>query len=273
MLFSPFLMSALPVESFPLAGDGGRTVPLFHWHGGYSAFHAFVAACASDPSPAGCDVTRELSSHFKSTWAGIPESFDDWNKSGGLFSSAFDSFKRAEARLEATRFLPSDAIRTVFGPRWVIPEVLTGTPQCGRFRQRVKLPPLNIPLTVCVASSVKWENIARSTATIARASWDYVQAGGAINLTVHYVYGFCKPCGGADGVIFSIDIPLTNQASFASACSAQQFRGAALALACTLSGYRDDSLPVLRLNIPGAFDIQGRPDEDAKTRARINIKG
>jgi hypothetical protein len=137
----------------------------------------------------------------------------------------------------------------------------------------MKLPPKNLQLTISVSCNVDHADITRATATVARAAWNYLQAGGAVTITVHYAYGFHKPCDGAEGVVFSVQVPLTNSASFASAISAQQFRGAIISLATSLSGLKGDTLPVLRLKMPGALDVTGKLTDDEKARDALAIRG
>ena len=271
MLFNPNIMARLPIAE--LQRKAGGKFPAFQWRGSYSQFVAFQQECEADTgSDAGRDLKGYASDRFPDTWSGVTETKADFYATGGVFAQAQKSFTEHEAKLEADRFLPGSPLRTVFGPQWIVPETLAGIPQCGRLRQRIRLPPKNISLSVSVSCMVDWRDIARSVATIARASWDYLQAGGAVRVVVHYVYGFAKPCNGAHGVVFSVEIPLTNVASFASGVSAQQFRAMPIAIAQALSGQRNDGLPVIRLNMPDTIDVTGRLADDVKTREAFAIK-
>ena len=281
-MLSDALMQSLPIREFPLAKNSDRGYGRFHgqtfraygWKGTYTQFLQFIREVNKDPSDSGRRFRNSAVGIFPSgQWSGIRESLPGWLESG-VFAQAFETFQSAESRMEASRFIMAPPIAAVTGGAWVVPLVLTGVPMSARIRPRAKLPPVNLSLTVCVSAYVKHADISRSTAKIARAAWDYTQAGGAVRLVVNYTYGFTTPApGGVQGLVCTVEIPLTNQAAFASACSAQQFRGAAICLAQSLSGLREDSLPVVRLGIPGSIDVSGLTGDDDKAREAFAIRG
>lgn len=270
MLYSPKLMQDLPIICIDTA-NRGKNFPVFQWRGTWSAWVEFVRACMVDDSAAGRDLRGRMGESFPDSWSGISDTFDQWAQSG-TYARAFEEFQRAEARLEADRFQPGAMRPAVAGGAWIVPLTLAGNPMPARIRERTKLPPKNLELAISVASSVNWRNISRSMAKIARASWDYLQAGGAVRLTIHYCYAFHKPQGEARGVIFSIEVPLTSASAFSSAASAQEFRGASIRMAQSLSGLKGDSLPLIRLLRPGLLDITGRVADDDKAREALRIK-
>lgn len=271
MKFSPAIMAQFQTREVPC--EWNSAAPLYTWAGGYSQWLAFIREASADPTPAGRFLRTDIDEHCKNArFSGIGQSGDDVLRAG-FYTQAFEEFKRAEAKLEADRFQPGLLRPMVAGGAWIVPLVLAGNPMPARIRERSKLPPKNLELCVNVVHYIKWQDITASMARIARAAWDYVQAGGTVSLTVHYIYQFTKPQDGHEGFLASIKVPLTNQASFASACSAQEFRGIGIAVARALSGYRDDSLPLGRLvKRASLLDVTGRPQDDTRAREALAIK-
>lgn len=269
MLYSPSLMSQLPIVSIDTLNKG-KNFPVFQWRGTWSAWVEFVRACMADESAAGGDLRSRMRESFPDSWSGITDTFEDWQRSG-TYAQAYSEFQRAEAKLEADRFQPGAMRPAVAGGAWIVPLALAGNPMPARIRERTKLPPKNLELAVSVSCVVDWEDISHSMAKIARASWDYLQAGGAVRVTVNYCYAFSKAQGEARGALFSIDVPLTSASAFASAASAQEFRGASLCMAQSLSGLKGDSLPLIRYAKPGILDITGRVADDEKACAVLRI--
>jgi hypothetical protein len=269
MKFSPPLMAQFASETHPM--DTGPAL-LYRWAGGYSQWMQFARECAADDSAAGRFFAEDADDLCKnSRFSGIGQSFADVSRAGH-YNRAFEEFKRAEAKLEADRFQPGLPKPAVAGGAWIVPLVLTGNPMPARIRTRTKLPPKNLEVVVNVVHFIRWEDITASVARIARACWDYVEAGGAVSLTVHYIYRFTQPQDGHEGLLVSIKVPLTNQAAFASACSAQEFRGLGVSMARALSGYHNDSLPLGTLVRPGLLHVSGRPADDTKAREALRIR-
>lgn len=272
MLFSPSIMADLPSDVIPT--DHGA-LSFYHWQGTYSAWQDFMRACMRDDSPGG-NVFRNATSgegahnHF-GQWSGVEQSPASVLQQG-FYTSAFSEFQRAQAKLETDRFQPGALRAMPAGGAWVIPLVLGSNPLPSRIRERTKLPPRNLELVVNVSAGIRWQDITASMARIARASWDYIEAGGAVTITVHYVHKFGRVQGGNHGVLVSIKVPITNQAAFASACSTQEYRGFSMTFASLgLSPIQGDGLPLVKYTKPGVLHVTGRVQDDAKARAALKI--
>jgi hypothetical protein len=259
-------------------GQSARDHQFYQWSGSWSAWVEFLRRARADNSPGGRAFAQELAaeggrSHHFGRWSGVDQTPDSFLESA-TYRTAYAEFQRAEAKLEATRFQPGRPIPAVAGGAWVIPLVLAGNPMSARLKTRTKLPPVNLELAVNVFAGIQWRDITASIARIARASWDYIQAGGAVSITVHYVHRFGKAQEGHEGVLISIKVPLTSASAFASACSTQEYRGASMAFAGgALSPIKDDSLPLFKWVKPSLLHVTGRVQDDAKARAALNIKG
>lgn len=72
----------------------------------------------------------------------------------------------------------------VTGGFWDTPSVLANLPLAARTRKRAKLAPLDLRIAFVLSAGISAEKLAPITARILRAVWEYIQAGGAVTLTV-----------------------------------------------------------------------------------------
>lgn len=267
MQFSPALMA----EFSRVTVNG---MQFYRWHGGYSAWLDFIRRARGDASPGGkafARVTQGDADHHFGDWSGVNQAPDSI-LAQGFYTTAREEFFKASAKLETDRYIPGALKPAVAGGAWIVPLVLAGNPMPARIRQRSKLPPVNLDLAVNVWVGVKWEDITRSMARIARAAWNYIEAGGAVSITANYVHHFSHAQDGCKGVVVSIQVPVTNMAAFASAASTQEYRGFTMAFASQgLSPNVGDGLPLCKWNRPGLLHITGRPADDDKALAAFKI--
>jgi hypothetical protein len=274
-LFSPSIMSRLESIEAQIVGTyDSKATGLqcyYQFKGTWSDWCAFVNEARSDGSPGSRELQTSLARHIPSKWAGTDLDTVEGVLKGGTYTRAFYEFEKTRAKLEASHYQPDAPKPAVSGGVWIIPLVLSGNPMAARIRPRAKLPPVDMHITLSVVNFIAWEDITRSIATLARGVWNYIQAGGAATLTIHYVGGFHEPQNDHKGFIASIKVPTSNIASFASCASAQEFRGMFLSFAQSLSGKYQDTCSVTKWNKPGLHYISGDPAQDAKVLQALRI--
>lgn len=260
MKFSQALMA-----EFSRVDVNGRS--FLHWQGTYPAFLEFARKLRADASPAGEYYHEQVRERFNGCdrdFTGAYVSADEAFTTG-LFPNAVDAFAQCTAKLEVDRFIAGPLRPAVAGGAWIVPLALASNPMPARIRVRAKLPPVNLELAVSTSGFVGWQNITHSLARIARAAWDYIQAGGAVTITAHYVAAL--EAGG--GIVLSLRLPITAKALLASACSAQVYRAFTLSLRNALQGVR--GAPPVRWRRAGLIDITGRPADDDKALQAFKI--
>jgi hypothetical protein len=185
-----------------------------------------------------------------------------------VLRSALEKAKAAKARVNAplTRAAPQPAF---IGPAFSIGRLLQGHPKACYTRPRAKLPPKSFALYSGYSWTVDESTLAPVFASIAKGITDYTLRGGIATVRLAFIYGFRKPNAGHDGVIFSVDIPASNTALLSGICSTAFGRGLVIPLAKTLSGYRDDSLPVLK--IANGLQVIGKPTDDSAMVASLGL--
>lgn len=234
------------------------------WSGTHSAWVEFLRTHASDPMFS--HALRALADD--GSFSGITVPRADWLASG-VFPNAVDAFNAATARLHADRLQPGALKPAVAGGAWIVPLVLAGNPMPARLRQRSKLPPKAIRVGVTVRASRPWQGLADPLARLAHGAWEYLQAGGAIEVEVWHCTHYDAPLpDGAHGLVVKLKCPLTNKAAFASALSVQCKRGATLALAWAIVG-KSQSLPMC--HIDGLESLSADPIRDAETLKKLGI--
>ena len=247
------------------------TKRFYRFQGAWSQWLDLIREAQSTPSPALKSFETNLKHHFPSTWAGISDTLPTM-LSTATYSDALREFNATKARLESSHFQLGSPRPAVAGGAWIIPLCLSSNPLPARLRPRTKLPPINLEVSLSVVNFIEWQDITKSVATLARAIWNYIQAGGAATLTVHYCLGFNAPQGGHHGFISSLTIPTSNIAAFASAASAQEFRGLFLSFALALSGRSGDLGIVTEWKKPGLAYLSGKPEDDAKVLQKLRIQ-
>jgi len=250
----PLLQGFKPVDisvSMRKPDDPKQTLTFLQWAGTHTAW---AQRCREIRIP------NELGAH----WAGVEsESLTDFTQNG-VSKDAFAAFDAATTSLHADRFQPGAPVAAVAGGAWVVPLVLANHPMAARLRTRTKLPPKNIDIAVTVSASVKWQTLTNSLARLAHAAWAYIEAGGAVRLTVHHISGFSKERHGAHGIIVSLQAPLTSKAGFATACSTQVKRAHVIELAI---GCGEPRVPRAYWHKPGLFTIDGSARDAAVLEA------
>jgi hypothetical protein len=276
--FSPALMAQFRSETLNVSIGPDRSsksspTKVYHWTGTHAQFFEFRRQCAADNSTAG-ETVKHFSKRLSATdsWAALFQEPAEFFATG-VSTKALKTFKEAQAKMHADTFIPSDPIRTVSGPQWIIPEVLAGTATCGRRRERRKLPPLNLDLGITAMARTDWTAITNSLAPLAHALWGYTLAGGVVNLTVHHCWAFSRKNDGHAGVVFSIKPPLTSMAAFATACSVQALRGGCLVFGQGLTGVAPghDGMPLMYWKRPGLHMLNGISKEDAAIIKALNV--
>jgi hypothetical protein len=273
--FSPSVMARLSsidvdVQS-PYHKHFKGTKRFFRFQGTWSQWLDLIREAQSTPSLAQQAFQDNLQRKFPSTWAGITDSLPTM-LSTATYSDALREFNQTKARLESSHFQLGAPRPAVAGGAWIISLCLSSNPLPARLRPRSKLPPVNLEVSLSVVNSIAWQDITRSIATLARAIWNYIQAGGAATLTVHYCAGFNLTQDGHHGFISSLTIPTSNIAAFASAASAQEFRGLFLSFGLALSGQSRDRGIVTEWKKPGLAYLSGKPADDAKVLQSLRIQ-
>lgn len=270
-IFSPSLMERLPVQKLSLKRHSGspQQTPVFHFSGSMAELFTLLREAQNDPTIAGERAQRAISTH-STPWAGFSLASAQAMVDSGYSLDAQKAFNSALARVETKNDRAPITYREV-GGSWSIPRTLSGHPRSAFYRPKSRLPAKDWQIGACFMAAVKAPDVAEPLAKIARAAWAYLEQGGAVTLTIHYSAQFSRPCGGADGLVLSIKVPLSNPAAIATACSVQLFRCAVIALGVALSRATGDSLPTAWLVKPSLINIQGSRLLDSSALSTLGI--
>ncbi len=152
---------------------------------------------------------------------------------------------------------PGEFRAAVTGGFWDVPSVVAGLPLAARSRMRSKLPPKTIRIAASMSAGVTAETMARITAKIAHALWQYTIAGGAATLEVTYV-GHITSSTGATGLAVETRVNASDVAALSAALSPVWFRAVTGRLMTATSESNRDSIYVPRENpIPNSLWIGG----------------
>ena len=184
----------------------------------------------------------------------------------GLINEAVKAFESAVAEIDTHLAHGSPELHAV-GSAFSIGRIMSGHPKAAIVRPRTKLPPKSIDLTLNAWAGLKAEDIARSMSKIAKAAWQYISAGGIIELRVSYLHNFTQPqvWNGIEhwGFLDTLKINPMSMAAFASAASGQMYRALSIPIALKLSGQHHDGLPLGKWCNPATHAIQGNKADDA----------
>jgi hypothetical protein len=252
-------------ELFPVKLSGlGHSHPVhFREFSSPAAALAFVRA---HPELRECVETRMTDSP---DWTGLgdKQSAADLLTSG-VSTLAMENFRKAQVALASESLLIGGrAIPAIAGGAWNIPAYLTGNPLCARTKPRTKLPHKNFDVSYRATATVNPASIARITALLTRAVWDYTLKGGSCSLTVSYIYGYTDPApDGAQGMVIRIQIPLSSESAVSLGFSTVLYRGVFMGIASRLTSpvsgdpipHRDDLRPTNTLRLTGkkSADLQ-----------------
>jgi hypothetical protein len=179
----------------------------------------------------------------------------------GLSKAAMRDFEKASGSID-THFQRASPILSPVGGSFSIGRIMAGHPKAAIIRPKAKLPPKKIDLTINVWAGVECKNITASMSKIAKAAWQYIAAGGIVELTANYMHNFSRPqeWNGEKhyGLLDTVKINPVNAGAFATAASAQFYRALSIPLAQMLSGDGPhDGLPVGKWENPASFAISG----------------
>jgi len=273
MLFKPEIMAHFPVETMQTIAPYGRAkaaLPLFHFKGSISQF------CRIGSEAVGQIRTSYHPGNHGSakSWYGmLPHESLTGFLQACKSESALKAFLAAEAKLN-TPFMRDRPQLSVIGSSFSMGRVMQGHPvQCFR-RPKKKLPPKRLELACSVSSFIEADAISAHLAKVSKAAQTYHLAGGAMELVIHYSVKFTKPNPEtkAQGLAISLIVPLGDGNQTALAGSVQFFRAICLPFAKALSGYPDDGLPTLTLNIPGVKNLSGNLQDAEQQIAALNVE-
>ena len=218
-------------------------------------------ALQKDDTPAGREYAikraRENSSPH---WLGInAQSIPDIHKTG-LITEAVKAFEKAIGSLE-THYTRATPILSPVGGSFSIGRVMMGHPKAAIIRPKAKLPPKQIALTLNCWAGLSAASIAQSMSKIAKAAWQYIAAGGIVELSISFLHNFSDPVIWNEekhyAFLDTLKINPVNAASYASAASGQFYRALSMPLGLALSGCRGDGLPLGQWTSSATFPISG----------------
>jgi hypothetical protein len=274
MIFAPHIMAKLPVKNlkvkFHFGSSPDNGLPFFHFKGKLSEILPLLRETADNPKVAGADNCGGSTGY----WCGLKhgETFKGMLETVRC-QSALEAFMKEESRIKAplTRDRPK---LSVIGSSFSMGRVMQGHPvQCFR-RPKHKLPPRKIDLSISVSAGADADKVSASIARIVHAAHDYHLAGGAVSLTVHYLLGFYKPNKEtkAEGICFSLEIPLGDGNLAAFSGSVQFFRAILIPFAVALSGKEHDSLKVYNFADQSIANISGYVTDAEKQLASLKVE-
>lgn len=256
MLFAPHIMAKLPVELLKVKfhfGMGEKApMPFFHFKGKLPEILPLLREAAKHP-------TVQANQGSSALWRGLRKGE---TLKGMLESvrcpSALEDFMREESRIAAPLSRDRPQL-SVIGSSFSMGRVMQGHPvQCFR-RPKHKLPPRKIDLSISVSAGVKATEVSASIACIVHAAHNYHLAGGAVTLICHYLLGFNAPNPEthAQGICFSLEIPLGDGNLAAFSGSIQFFRAILIPFAQALSGQAHDPLKIYNFADKNIANISG----------------
>jgi hypothetical protein len=280
--FSPDVMSQLRSEEMNISigpahmtRSPAKMRKFYRWHGTHAAWAELFRKAHAETNDAGKRMAKFIHDEGSSTWTGFGKQTPEDFIRSGISASAHEEFTRAVAKLHADRFTPGTLKPAITGGAWIVPLLYAGNPMAARLRERNRLPPLNLELSVTLMAGTPWESLTRSLAPIAHAAWEYLQQGGVVNLTMHSTWAFSEPQDGHEGFCLSIKAPLTSQAAFATVVSTQCARNWGIRFAQGLSGVpgrQHDGIPLAYWHKPGLHLLDGHGKGDAGVLAALKIK-
>lgn len=253
-------------------GAGDNVAPVLHRR--FASPEATIQWCNAQPLLR--DVwARHDERHNSDSWCGLAgQAFEDLIHTG-KGSNATQAFNKATAKLQAEKLAVGGApIPALSGGAWVIPAYLSGNPLCARIRPRSKLPHKDFRFSLQCSAYVDQTELGAIGATIARAIWEYVMAGGTCSLTMYYTYGFTKaaPESGAQAICFEVNIPISGVTSIALALSTAFYRPVLMnTVSHGFSPTSGDSIPMKReLQPPNVIPLNGEWRHD---RSKLQAAG
>lgn len=240
-----------------------------------SQWFEMARVLSEENSPAGQRLKREFEGKDGS-WSGLGKQRILGPKGvleTGIIDTAVKAFQDANADID-THLMRAQPVMAVVGSSFSVGRVMQGHPKAAIYRPRAKLPPKQIQLTINVSCAISAEAIAASMGKIAKACWEYITAGGIVELTVSFIHNFTRPeqfdGKRVDGILDTIKINPSSMAAYASAASGQFYRCLSMALASTLSGDYSDGLPLGEWDNPASFPIAAtRGDQKAIDALKI----
>lgn len=270
MIFAPHIMARFPVKQLAAGTYFDRkadaTIPLFHFKGKLSELmpllrDAFIPEVTQHDN---CNIPRWVHLTKGETFKGMLDTCK--------CPTALAEFMAEESKLKAP-LMRDRPMASIVGASFSMGRVMSGHPvQCYR-RPKHKLPPKTVNLSVSVSSGADAKAVSKSMAKIVHAAHDYHLAGGAVTLVIHYLLGFHKPNPetGAQGIAFSLEIPLGDGNLAAFSGSVQFFRAIMIPYARALSGQRKDTLTVLSFHDKSIAQISGFVTDAEKQIADLKI--
>lgn len=260
MILSPSLMESLPVVDLPIGkyyeNDGIKTRKVFHFKGTVADYVRWFKLALAENSILR-NATVETGGSAK--WIGL----ENKETIPGMLESAhcetpFKAYREARANLT---YSPARARPTLspVGASFSVGRLIQGHPVAAYRRPRTKLPARDIDLSISVSASVRADAVTACMAKIMKAAENYMLAGGVVSVTCHYILLFRKPNPEtkAEGIVFSLRLPMNHASSAAFGGSVQFFRALTLNLGTMLSGHPGDALIVGRYLRPGMAEITG----------------
>lgn len=187
--------------------------------------------------------------------------------------SALTDLQNAKGKIDAPLARGQFSLKPT-GSCYSMGRVIQGHPIAALRRQKTKLPPLTINLTLQASSDIDPADISKSLARIIRAAWEYKLAGGIVSLKMNFFSNFTRNAAtGETGLFVSLNLPLANQATIATFSGVQGYRAIFLGLAQSLSGKADDILPVSKTPlIPGSYPLTGVASNDARILEALKVR-
>jgi len=180
---------------------------------------------------------------IRSSWNGLDhQSTENFDRTG-IAEKPRDLVQKAIAAMAVT---PSKfgAIRpSMVGGSYSIPALMAGLPLSARNRIRNKLPPIDLRVAMMFSGNVDNAQVAPLSARIAKAIWDYVQAGGIVTLKVYNcvtIYGDKSN----QPAFTEVTVNASDLASLSLALSPTFMRVVAAPILSALSNNSRDSLPI-----------------------------
>jgi len=274
-LFSPETMALFPVADVPMkkhyGGSKSDTMPAFHFRGSLATL---MEALRVEYARPGSPLREYLGQHF-TRWAGMEnqETLSECLESA-FCKTAFEAFEKEKQHIQTPLKHGKNQLSPV-GSAFSMGRVMSGHPVASYRRPRVQLPAKVIDCTLSVSACVEHQAVSASMAKITNAAFRYNAAGGPMILRCHYLLIFRSANAetGAQGLVLSVDIPLTNGALASFGGSVQFFRAFAIPLAQALSGYEHDSLQCGQWTKKGALGIHGKANDGASTIEALRITG
>lgn len=190
-------------------------------------------------------------------WIGLEHQSRDNFIETGIAEHSRDLTLAASKTLSDKPSRPGDFRPAITGGFWDTPSVIAGLPLAARTRVRSKLPPKTIKIAMFLSAGVSANDLARITAKIAYALWQYTIAGGAVTLDVSYC-GCITSSTGARSLAVETRVNAADLASLSAALSPVWFRAVTGRLITATSETSRDLVYAVRENpFPDALWIGG----------------